>query len=110
MKEALRKMKPERKKEVEKAFAKADKDGSGTLSINEFMAAMQELSESEGEKEDMKNKGLCEVIISAVDGDGDKAVNLEELMKVIDMDMDDEMMLRNLLKNADVDGDGLISA
>merc|ERR1712029_1136350 len=71
---------------------------------------MQELSESEGEKEDMKNKGLCEVIISAVDGDGDKAVNLEELMKVINEEMDDEMMFRNLIKNADKDGDGLISA
>merc|ERR1712179_556826 len=89
VKEALRKMKPERKKEVEKAFAKADKDGSGTLSINEFMAAMQELSPEE-EQEDMKNKGLCEVIISAVDGDGDKAVTLEELMKVIDEDPDED--------------------
>merc|ERR1712002_557139 len=104
VKEALRKMKPERKIEVEKAFAKADKDGSGTLSINEFMAAMQELSESDGELEDMKNKGLCECIIAAVDGDGDKAVTLEELFKVID----DEMMFRNLIKSADVDGDGFI--
>merc|ERR1711970_810730 len=109
VKEALRKMKPERKKEVEKAFAKADKDGSGTLSINEFMAAMQELS-PEDEQEDLKNKGLCEIIISTIDGDGDKAVTLEELMKVIDDDLDDEMMFRNLLKSADVDGDGLISA
>merc|ERR1711970_1706061 len=106
----VRKMKPERKVEAEKAFAKADKDGSGTLSINEFMQAMQELSESDGELEDMKNKGLCECIIAAVDGDGAKAVTLEELFKVIDEDTDDEMMFRNLIKSADVDGDGFISA
>merc|ERR1712179_525425 len=105
VKEALRRMKPERKKEVEKAFAKADRDGSGTLSINEFMAAMQELSEDD-EKEDLKNKGLCEIIIASVDGDGDKAVTLEELMKVVD----DEVMFRKLLKYADTDSDGFISA
>ena len=71
---------------------------------------MQELSEDEDELKDMKNKGLCECIIAAVDGDGDKAVTLEELFKVIDQDTDDELMLRNLLKSADVDGDGFISA
>merc|ERR1712243_292116 len=94
-KEASRKMKPERKSQVEKAFANADKDGSGTLSINQFMEAMQELAEDDDEKEDFKNKGMCEMVIAAVDGDGDKAVTLEELMKV---------------KNEDKDGDGLISA
>ena len=102
-------MKPERKIQVEKAFANADKDGTGTLSINQFMEAMQELTEDD-EKEDYKNKGLCEIVIMSVDGDGDKAVTLEELMKVINEEMDDEMMFRNLLKNADKDGDGLINA
>merc|ERR1712243_144420 len=109
-KEASRKMKPERKSQVEKAFANADKDGTGTLSINQFMEAMQELAEDDDEKEDFKNKGMCEMVIAAVDGDGDKAVTLEELMKVINEEMDDETMFRNLLKNADKDGDGLISA
>ena len=104
-------MKPERKIQVEKAFANADKDGTGTLSINQFMEAMQVLAEDDDEKEDMKNKGLCEMIIAGVDGDGDKAVTLEELMKVInDEEVDEEMMLRNFLKNADKDGDGFISA
>merc|ERR1712002_301698 len=109
-KEASRKMKPERKSQVEKAFANADKDGTGTLSINQFMEAMEELAEDDDEKEDFKNKGMCEMVIAAVDGDGDKAVTLEELMKVINEEMDDETMFRNLLKNADKDGDGLISA
>merc|ERR1712013_824443 len=108
-KEASRKMKPERKIQVEKAFANADKDGTGTLSINQFMEAMQELTEDD-EKEDFKNKGLAEIVIMSVDGDGDKAVTLEELMKVINEEMDDEMMFRNLIKNADKDGDGLINA
>merc|ERR1712013_577879 len=108
-KEASRKMKPERKIQVEKAFANADKDGTGTLSINQFMEAMQELTEDD-EKEDFKNKGLVEIVIMSVDGDGDKAVTLEELMKVINEEMDDEMMFRNLIKNADKDGDGLINA
>lgn len=102
-------MKPERKIQVEKAFANADKDGTGTLSINQFMEAMQELTEDD-EKEDYKNKGLAEIVIMSVDGDGDKAVTLEELMKVINEEMDDEMMFRNLIKNADKDGDGLINA
>ena len=102
-------MKPERKIQVEKAFANADKDGTGTLSINQFMEAMQELTEDD-EKEDFKNKGLAEIVIMSVDGDGDKAVTLEELMKVINEEMDDEMMFRNLIKNADKDGDGLINA
>merc|ERR1719317_287798 len=108
-KEASRKMKPERKIQVEKAFANADKDGTGTLSINQFMEAMQELTEDD-EKEDYKNKGLAEIVIMSVDGDGDKAVTLEELMKVINEEMDDEMMFRNLINNADKDGDGLINA
>merc|ERR1712142_168601 len=87
----LRKMKTESKEEVEKIFAEADKDSSGTLSINEFMEAMK-------------------MIMAAVDGDGDKAITLDELKMIMNDEMDDEKMLRNLIKNADTDGDGFICA
>ena len=102
-------MKPERKEQVEKVFAKADKDSSGTLCIKEFMEAMQELAENESDREQCKNQGVCEMIMDAV-GDDNKAVTLEELMVIINEVIDDGKMIRTLVKNADKDGDGLICA
>merc|ERR1712106_1107587 len=103
-------MKPERKEQVEQAFAKADKDSSRTLSVAEFKVAFMELADSDDKREKAKNEGVCEMIMGAVDGNGDQTITLEELMKLMNEEMDDELMLKNLVKNADKDGDGLISA
>jgi len=103
------KMKTASKEEIEKIFAEADKDSSGTLTINEFMEAMKMIMEDEDD-EDYKKQWFCEVIMDAVDGDGDKAITLDELKIIMNDEMDDEKMTRNLIKNADTDGDGFICA
>ena len=103
-------MKPERKEQVEKAFAKADKDSSGTLSVAEFKVAFEELAETDDDREQAKNEGFIQVMMASVDGNGGKTLTIEELIKLMDQEMDYELMLKNLIMNADKDGDGLLSA
>eukprot|EP00091_Calanus_sinicus_P022889 TRINITY_DN749_c0_g1_i6.p1 TRINITY_DN749_c0_g1~~TRINITY_DN749_c0_g1_i6.p1 ORF type:complete len:126 (-),score=44.52 TRINITY_DN749_c0_g1_i6:349-678(-) len=104
-------MKESRKEEIEKAFAKADKDGTGTLSVKELQSALVELNDEKME-EDLeqiqKNIGFVEVLMSAVDKNGDKTVTCEEFIELITEELDQEKMLRNMVRDADKDGDGLL--
>merc|ERR1712106_1052295 len=103
------------KEEVEKAFAKCDKDGNGKLTMNEFKAALLEIIQEE-ERENVKDDAMMEMVMEAVDGDGDKMVGLNELLKMLkprdvnDDDVDEKEMLKRMIRAADKDGNGFLSA
>ena len=102
---------PPSKEAIKKAFAKADKDENGKLSMNEFKAVMTELAEDEDERKQAQNEGFLEMILTAVDGDGDKMVTFEELLSLIgEGEFDDKKMLKNMIDAADKDGDGFLTA
>eukprot|EP00090_Calanus_glacialis_P027353 TRINITY_DN43090_c0_g1_i1.p1 TRINITY_DN43090_c0_g1~~TRINITY_DN43090_c0_g1_i1.p1 ORF type:complete len:232 (+),score=83.81 TRINITY_DN43090_c0_g1_i1:26-721(+) len=99
------------KEAIEKAFAKADTDDNGKLSMDEFKAVMIELAEDEEEREQCKNEGFLDMVMMLVDGDGDKMLTCDELMNLINAKEGDEtQMLRNMLNGADKDGDGYLTA
>merc|ERR1712106_466167 len=100
------------KEQVEKAFAKCDKDGNGKLTMNEFKAALLEIIQEDKE---------MEMVMDMVDGDGDKMVTLNELVKGlkvgdgetdddVDDDVDEKEMFKRMIKAADKDGNGFLSA
>merc|ERR1712055_726984 len=71
---------------------------------------MGELADTDDKREQAKNEGAVEMMMASVDGNGDKTITLEELIKLMNDEMDYELMLKNLIKSADTDCDGLISA
>merc|ERR1712055_876889 len=71
---------------------------------------MGELADTDDKREQAKNEGVVEMMMASVDGNGDKTLTLEELIKLMNEEMDYELMLKNLIKSADKDCDGLISA
>jgi len=104
------------KQQVRKAFYKADKDGNGKLSIDEFKVAMLDIiddpEEKKEAKKDMKDKNMMEMIISSIDSDGDSMVSLEELFMMLDCDKEgnEKQMLMNMIRSADKNKDGFIDA
>ena len=103
------------KEEVEKAFAKCNKDGNGKLTMNEFKAALLEIKHEGVEKEMVEDDETMEMVMDMMDGDGDKMISLNELLKILDIDekMDyfyEKEMLKRVIKAADKDGNGFLSA
>merc|ERR1711970_1569124 len=104
------------KQQVRKAFYKADSDGNGKLTVEEFKVAMLELVDDpktkKGMKKDMKNKDMMEMIISSIDSDGDSMISLEEFFVMLDCDKEgnEKQMFLNLVRSADKNKDGFISA
>merc|ERR1711892_392402 len=103
------------KEEVEKAFAKCDKDGNGKLTMNEFKATLLEIiHEGDEDREMVKDDAMMEM--EMVDGDGDKMVSLNELLKMFEVgdekmdDVDEKEMFKRMIKAADKDGNGFLSA
>jgi len=101
------------KEEVEKAFAKCDKDGNGKLTMNEFKAAMLEIVQEEEKREMLNDDAMMEMVMEAVDGDGDKMVSLDEILfmlKISEGDIDSKEMFKRMIRAADKDGNGFLSA
>jgi len=105
------------KEEVEKAFAKCDKDGNGKLTMNEFKATLLEIiHEGDEDREMVKDDAMMEMVMDMVDGDGDKMVSLNELLKMLEIgdekmdDVDEKEMFKRMIKAADKDGNGFLSA
>ena len=107
------------KEAVKKAFAKADKDGNGKLSVSEFKVAMLELAEDDDDRAMAENNDAVEMVMSMVDGDGDKMLTCEELLKLLELGNDEEddngndggkQALIAMIKAADKDGNGFLTA
>merc|ERR1711971_874755 len=104
------KMAPTTKDAIKKAFAKADTDDNGKLSMTELKVAMLELADDE-DRAMAKNEGCLEMVMAMVDGDGDKMLTCEELLKLIgDNEVDETETLRRMVNAADKDGDGFLTA
>merc|ERR1712198_684630 len=102
-------MAPPTKEALKAAFDKADKDGTGKLSMKQFQAVMIELSEDEDERKQAQTEGFVEMVMSAIDNDGDKMVSYEELLVLIgESEVDDKQMFKNMVVAAD--GDGFLTA
>merc|ERR1719495_1481507 len=72
---------------------------------------MIELSEDENERKQAQTEGFVEMVMSAIDNDGDKMVSYEELLVLIgEAEVDDKQMLKNMVASADKDGDGFLTA
>merc|ERR1712183_94870 len=104
------------KEQVEKAFAKCDKDGNGKLTMNEFKAALLEIIQEE-EREMVKDDAMMEMVMAVVDGDGDKMVSLKELLEMLKIangekvdGLNEKEILITMIKAADKDGNGFLSA
>merc|ERR1711892_747887 len=76
---------------VKNAFTKADKDGNGKLSLNEFKVAMVELAEDDDDKAVAENNDAIKMLMNMVDGDG-------------------KQIVINMIKAADTDGNGYLTA
>merc|ERR1711936_631638 len=98
------------KQQVRKAFYKADKDGNGKLSIDEFKVAILDIIDDPEEKKEAKN--MIEMILSSIDSDGDSMVSLEELFMMLDCDKEgnEKQMMMNMIRSADKNKDGFIDA
>eukprot|EP00092_Neocalanus_flemingeri_P068456 GFUD01083678.1.p1 GENE.GFUD01083678.1~~GFUD01083678.1.p1 ORF type:complete len:268 (+),score=87.11 GFUD01083678.1:101-805(+) len=96
------------KEAVEQAFAKADKDENGKLTLSEFKACFEEVfNDGEGLGPD----AIINMMMSGFDADGDNMVSLDELLKVIgDKKIDEKLMFKTMIKGADKDGNGFLSA
>merc|ERR1711892_975133 len=91
----------------------ADKDGNGKLSLNEFKVAMVELAEDDDDKAVAENNDAIEMLMSMVDGDGDKMVTCEELLKLLELGTDEDdgkQIVISMIKAADTDGNGYLTA
>merc|ERR1711892_491140 len=98
---------------VKNAFTKADKDGNGKLSLNEFKVAMVELAEDDDDKAVAENNDAIEMLMSMVDGDGDKMLTCEELLKLLELGTDEDdgkQIVISMIKAADTDGNGYLTA
>ena len=105
---------PPTKEEVSQAFAKADKDENGKLTIKEFADIMLELAEDDEDRKLAENDSSLEMIMGMVDADGDKMVSLEELLRLLEIgntdDEDGKELAINMIKAADKDGNGYLTA
>merc|ERR1719397_145356 len=106
-----------KKKLVKTAFAKADTEGTGKLRKDQLKVALGELIESGYDAAFITNKKMLDdddtlkMFIEITDRDGDKLVNLNELLIIMDSEkLDHKEMLAKLVKAADKDGNGLITA
>merc|ERR1711936_1492674 len=98
------------KKRVRKAFYKADKDGNGKLTMEEFKACVLSLIDDPKERQGMKKKDF-EMLMSMID-DGDNLITLEEFFMLLgcEEECNEKKMLVNMIKAADKNKDGFISA
>merc|ERR1719264_1219128 len=105
---------PPTKEEVSKAFAKADKDENGKLTIKEFADIMLELAEDDDDRKAAGNESSLEMIMGMVDEDGDKMVSLQELLRLLEIgnnaDEDGKELAINMIKAADKDDNGYLTA
>ena len=105
---------PPTKEEVSKAFAKADKDENGKLTIKEFADIMLELAEDDDDRKAAGNESSLEMIMGMVDEDGDKMVSLQELLRLLEIgnnaDEDGKELAINMIKAADKDYNGYLTA
>ena len=105
---------PPTKEEVSKAFAKADKDENGKLTIKEFADIMLELAEDDEDRKAAENESSVEMIMGMVDEDGDKMVSLQELLRLLEIgnnaDEDGKELAINMIKAADKDDNGYLTA
>ena len=105
---------PPTKEEVSKAFAKADKDENGKLTIKEFADVMLELAEDDEDRKAAENESSVEMIMGMVDQDGDKMVSLQELLRLLEIgnsaDEDGKELAINMIKAADKDDNGYLTA
>eukprot|EP01147_Barroeca_monosierra_P006942 gene6942-7602_t len=88
-------------KRLGKRFRKLDTDGSGTLSVTEFMAIPE-----------LQQNPLVERVLAIFDDNGDGEIDFEEFIKGISLfsvQGDREKKLRFAFQIYDVDGDGYIS-
>merc|ERR1712183_859207 len=97
------------KQQVRQAFYKADSDGNGKLTVEEFKVAMLELGD---DPESMKDKDKMEMIISVLDSDGDNMISLEEFFIIFNCEKEgnEKQRLMNMIRSADKNKDGFISA
>ena len=105
---------PPSKEEISKAFAKADKDENGKLTIKEFADVMLELAEDDDDRKAAENESSVEMIMGMVDQDGDKMVSLQELLRLLEIgnsaDEDGKELAINMIKAADKDDNGYLTA
>eukprot|EP00092_Neocalanus_flemingeri_P058426 GFUD01069619.1.p1 GENE.GFUD01069619.1~~GFUD01069619.1.p1 ORF type:complete len:239 (-),score=81.89 GFUD01069619.1:97-813(-) len=99
------------KEAVEQAFAKADKDENGKLTLSEFKACFEEVYSGKYGEGLGDNDAIINMMMSGFDADGDNMVSLDELLKVIgDKKIDEKLMFKTMIKGVDKDGNGFISA
>merc|ERR1711936_924074 len=96
------------KKQVRKAFYKADKDGNGKLTAKEFKAAVLALCQNDKERklfEKDLDKNTLDMMVSCLDANGDNMVSLEELFIILDCDTEgnEKQVLVNMIRSADKD-------
>merc|ERR1711936_442396 len=96
------------KKQVRKAFYKADKDGNGKLTAKEFKAAVLALCQNDKERklfEKDLDKNTLDMMVSCLDANGDSMVSLEELFIILDCDTEgnEKQVLVNMIRSADKD-------
>merc|ERR1711872_870319 len=107
-------MAPPTKEALKAAFDKADKDGTGKLSMKQFQAVMIELSEDEDERKQAQTEGFVEMVMSATDKDGDGFLTAEELktmcMKMDPEEDDHDMMINMIIRMCSTDGTRKVKA
>merc|ERR1711936_890251 len=107
------------KETVEKAFAKADENGTGKLDAIQLKVALLELMETGGDacfitdKEMLDDEKTMKIFVAVADRDEDNLINLDELLYILDLGdekPDEKEMFKKMLKASDQNGDGFISA
>merc|ERR1711936_1432726 len=107
------------KETVEKAFAKADENGTGKLDAIQLKVALLELMETGSDacfitdKEMLDDEKTMKIFVAVADRDEDNLINLDELLYILDLGdekPDEKEMFKKMLKASDQDGNGFISA
>ena len=94
-----------KQEEVKEMMARVDKDGSGCIEMDEFMALMAERIAVRNPIEELKKA------FRIYDEDDSGKISFDNLKKVtedLNVDANDEE-LQNMIKLADTDGDGEVS-
>merc|ERR1719186_83003 len=108
----------ETKKAVETAFAMADTAETGKLTKDQLKVVLEGLINSGhdaafiSDKKMLNNDDSLRMFIEVADRDGDKLINLNELLIILDLadeKLDHKEMFTKLVKAADKDGNGLIT-
>merc|ERR1719186_220946 len=108
----------ETKKAVETAFAMADTAETGKLTKDQLKVVLEGLINSGhdaafiSDKKMLDNDDSLRMFIEVADRDGDKLINLNELLIILDLGdekLDHKEMFTKLVKAADKDGNGLIT-